>query len=528
MPTDLDIIQRAADELPDGVWIARAPGGEFVYANHAFREIMGMTARDDVVSGEYAEPYGIRTLTGEPYPEDRMPFAQALAQQAKVVVDDIVIHRTDGVRVNIRAHAKPVFLAPGGPISHVVISFYDISREVESERQRVEAEARLAKAQRMESIGNMAGGVAHDFNNLLAVIRLLAGSLRRTERDPRRVEDLRSIDDVVDSAAALTRSLLSFAGRGPARADRVSVSMLAGSIVEIVSRAVDRRIEVIGDLRAGSDVIGDPSRLQQVVMNLVVNARDALPEGGTIAVRVYPVTLSGDEAAPLRLEPGAYVVIEVGDDGTGIDPAIRDRVFEPYFSTKTEGPIRGTGLGLATVFGIVEAHGGVIHLLDNVPRGTLARVHLPAAARAAELEDDTPKAAPPLSDRRMSVLVIEDEPLLRATVARGLTTLGHAVLSAEDGVEGVELFRAHHGSLDAVVLDMIMPRMGGRSTYRALAAIDPDVPVVLTTGYARNDESQAILDLGARALLDKPYSVADLTALLSPLVDAHRRLKASR
>ncbi len=456
-----------------------------------------------------------------------MPFVRALEARATVIVDDIVIHRPDGGRVYIRAQARPVFVAGEDVISHVVIAFIDITREVTHEAARVEAEARLARAHRMESVGSLAGGVAHDFNNLLAVVRLLTSSLRRTERDALRLEDLRSIDEVVDSAAALTRSLLAFAGRGKTRSERVPLDAIAGAILDILGRAVDKRIAVRSELSSRADVVGDGSQLEQVLMNLVVNARDALPDTGNILVKTYRLDVDEVTAKRMgRLTPGEHVALEVHDDGTGIDPSIRERIFEPYFTTKTTGQLRGTGLGLATVYGIVEGHGGAIEVLDNVPRGTLVRVLLPVA----------PPSAPPRRERNATlgaaesatgtVLLVEDEPLVRDAARRALVGLGYTVLVAVDGVEAVEVFRAQAGEIDVVVLDMVMPRMGGRATYRALREIDPDVLVVLTTGYARNEEAEGILDLGVRELLAKPYRLEALADVLRRLVEESTRRRA--
>jgi signal transduction histidine kinase len=278
--TDEQIIRSIGEDLPVGIWVARAPRGEFVY---------------------------------ELYPEDRMPFMLALRSGTTVTVDDIVIHRTDGGRVHIRAQARPVRLE-SGEISHVVIAFIDISREVE-------AESRLRLMQRMESIGTLAGGIAHDFNNLLSVVKIVASTLASQEEEREKLEGLASIEQAADSET---------------------------------------------ELCAVGEVKGDQSQLEQVVMNLVVNARDAMPAGGLIALRT-------------RDEAGS-VVLEVADTGSGIPLALRERVFEPYFTTKAG---LGTGLGLATVFGIVASHGGSIELLDNQPRGTLMRVRLAAAPGAS-------------------------------------------------------------------------------------------------------------------------------------------------
>jgi two-component system cell cycle sensor histidine kinase/response regulator CckA len=522
-PTNDEIVHTVADQLPVGVWVARAPGGEFVYANRAFREIMGMEARDDVALGEYAAPYGIHGRDGALYPEQRMPFVQALRARTTVIVDDIVIHRTDGGRVHIRASAKPIF-DDAGEITHVVIAFIDISREVAFERSRAQAEANLSRAQRLESVGNLAAGIAHDFNNLLAVIRLLATGLRRTEHDPLRAEDLRRIDEVTESAAKLTRALLGFAGRGKNRSERVSVHRTVESVLEILERAIDKRIAIRTSLRAvPGEVVGDQSQLEQVIMNLVVNARDAMPEQGEIVVRTHDLVL--DDAAPIalrRLRPGPHVVLEVSDTGTGIDPAIRDRIFEPYFTTKTTGSNRGTGLGLATVYGIVEAHGGAIEVVDNVPRGTIMRIVLPAAPPSAPPRLEL-VSAPEAHEGAETILLVEDEPLVRDAAKRSLERLGFRVLVAEDGVAAVETFRRQHGEIAAVVLDMVMPRMGGRSTYRALREVDPDVAVVLTTGYALNEEAQGILDLGVRVLVEKPYDADELSAAIAKAIGRSRR-----
>ena len=354
--TDEEITRSLGDDLPVGIWVARAPGGELVYANRTFREIMGMEARADVASGEYAAPYGIHARSGELYPERQMPFVRALEAGTTVVVDDIVIHRSDGGRVHIRAQARPVLHE--GAVSHVVIAFIDITREAE-------AESRLRLAQRMESIGTLAGGIAHDFNNLLAVVQLVSSSLAAREKDPVRLEALNNVMQAAESGVQLTRALLGFARSTPTLLARVQVNEVVEGVEQIVRRTLGSDIQVSLSLGCRAEVLGERTQLEQVVMNLVLNARDAMTGGGALALRTR--------------DEGGEVIVEVADTGTGIPPALRQRVFEPYFTTRVG---VGTGLGLATVFGIVQGHGGNITALDNEPRGTLMRVRLPAAPPA--------------------------------------------------------------------------------------------------------------------------------------------------
>ncbi len=509
VPTDHDIVHALADDLPVGIWVARAPNGEFVYANRTFAEIMGQAGRDDAQAGSYSEPYGIFTRDGQPYPEHRLPFVRALQERQVVVVDDLTIHRPDGTRVHVRAFGRPVSSA-AGVITHVVIAFFDVTREVDAEAARAESERRLQRGQRLEAIGTLAGGIAHDFNNLIFGIKLLGAELAVHETDPDRRKSLALIDDITERSAMLTRSLLGFARRGKHRAAPVALDDLIGGMVELLSRTLGG-VAVTFDLGADrrGTVIGDRAQLEQIVMNLCVNAAEAIAEagrGGRIAIRTHT------ELGP----SGEAVLLEVADDGPGIPRELRDRVFEPYFTTKT--PERGTGLGLATVFGIVESHGGTIELADGLDgRGTTMRIRLPAAHRAAAPPPPTP--ARDVAAGSGTVLVVDDDALVRRSVATAIRSLGYDTVEAEGGAEAVEVYRERKADLRAVVLDIVMPGMNGRATLAAMREVDPEVPVLLMSGHTMNEEIQSLLDSGARGFLSKPYSVE---ALARSLADATR------
>ncbi|MBK8941574.1 MAG: response regulator [Polyangiaceae bacterium] len=502
VPSDRAIVNALTDDLPVGVWVARAPSGEEIYTNRMFGEIMGQSARSDVTVGNYSEPYGILTREGAPYPEERMPFVRALVERQLVVNDDIMIRRPDRTIVHVRAFSRPVMNADGD-VTHVVVAFFDITKQVLAEIAQAESERRLQRSQRLEAIGTLAGGIAHDFNNLILGIKLLAHELSEGEADPRRLASLGIIDDLTEKSALLTRSLLGFAGRGRHRAAPVVLDRVLGAMRELFTRTM-KGVHVAMELGAGDQttVLGDPSQLEQVVMNLVVNARDAVTTG------------KGSRVLVRTRHEGERVVLEVLDDGPGIPAALRERVFEPYFTTKTYGSEKGTGLGLATVFGIVEGHGGTIEILDGLDgEGTTMRLTLPAGPPPG---DEAPRARGEPSARGTgTILMVDDDDLVRGALAATLTGLGYRTLEANGAAAAVLAFREHGAEVTAVVLDMVMPGPGSRAVFEAMRAQDPGVVVLLLSGSPMDEDVQALLDAGASGFLMKPCSPKVLAQALA-------------
>ena len=510
-----------ADELPVAIWMGRVPGGEVVYTNAAFREILGIEPPEGAARGAFVEPYGVHTATGAPYPEDRMPFEQCIRACATVVVDDLVIHRRDGRHVSLRVFAKPIFDA-NGVMTHVLEAFTDISRETDAERARAEGERRLARSQRLEAIGQLVAGIAHDFNNLLTVTKLSVSTLRSHERDQAKLETIDQIEAVTDSAIDLIKNLIGFARRERQVAAPVSLESAVQTVLDMARRTFDPAITLRAALDAGAAmVLGDSSQLEQMIMNLVINARDAIAAQGEVVVRtamndVEPGELTG-------VKPGRYVVLEVCDTGPGVEPSIRDRIFEPYFTTKTQGPVKGTGLGLSTVHGIVEAHGGIIDVDDNPPRGAVMRVLLPCApvvslprVEASESPSGADGVTVDGGSGRL-VLLVDDEPLVRRSTTRSLERCGFRVLAAADGPTAVSMFAERRDEVSAVVLDMVMPGMRGRDVYLAIRQLRADVPVLLVSGSGLDQEAESILALGVGGFLAKPYDDKQLAAGLEGL-----------
>ncbi|MDQ3299927.1 MAG: ATP-binding protein [Myxococcota bacterium] len=371
----LEELRLAADELPVAIWMGRVPSGEAVYTNRAFREVLGIEPPPGAARGVFVEPYGVHQLDGQPYPEDRMPFERAISARALVILDDLVIHRRDGRTVNLRVFAKPLFDA-NGEITHVLEAFTDITHEVGAEAARLEVERKLMHAHRLESIGQLVMGIAHDFNNLLTVTTLTTSRLLSQQMDPAMRSALGDIETVTNSATDLVAKLLAFARRTPQPLAPVDLASISQLVVPLCQRTFGRDVTLSTQGDLGAWIRGDPAQLEQALMNLLVNARDAIQGPGTITVRCSRRALADGEVE--TCPAGAYAVLEVTDDGVGIAASIRDHLFDPYFTTKERGSVKGTGLGLSTVLGIVRVHAGFVEAVAAKPRGTTIRIAIPA------------------------------------------------------------------------------------------------------------------------------------------------------
>lgn len=496
-PPDHDIMLALGEDLPVGIWVARVPDGELIYANRTFAELVGPGACA-------AEPYGFHTRDGARYPEAKLPFARALIERRVVILDDLTIHRRDGGTVDVRAIARPV----GDPITHVVVTFIDIGREVAAERARAESEQRLRRAQRLEAIGALASGIAHDFNNLTFGIKLIAAEIAATEQDPKRRAAMAMIDDFTERSATLTRSLLGFIRRSKHRALPVGVNDVVTSMTELLRRTLSG-VALTFELEANDrgTVVADHSQLEQVIMTLVLNAHDSVQGAGRVVVRTTDRT-----ASPGDPDAARFVVLEVKDDGAGILPEASDRVIDAGATDF----VGSSDLGLSTMFTIVEGHGGTVEVDAGIDgTGTTMRVVLPAARRDAAMKPRTTSASLPRGNG--IVLVVDDDQMVRKVVAGSLGTLGYQAIEAVSGPDAIEIYRARHAEIRAVVLDMVMPGMAGMATYLGLREVDSNVAVLLMSGHTHNEQVQEILDLGVRSFVTKPYSIAALAAAIAEL-----------
>lgn len=382
---------------------------------------------------------------------------------------------------------------------------------------RKQAEEKLYQAQKMDSIGNLAGGVAHDFNNMLGGIMGYASLLLMKETDPQKKNSIKAIIRAAERASELTQKLLAFGRKGKHLVQPVALNEMVHDVHGLLMRSVDKRIQFEADLDGNLFTVdADSAQMHQVVMNLCVNASHAMAEGGILTTSARNVILDGTTGYKWAdLAPGDYVEMIVTDTGIGMEEEVRRQAFDPFFSTKEDGAVKGTGLGLATVYGIVKNHGGAVEIRSEVGMGTSVTVLLPKGKKQAEIKEVGRETTEPGRGR---ILVVDDEDIVREMAKDMLESQGYEVMTARNGFEGVEVYEQHQHEINGVLLDLKMPRMDGKEAFSRMKQINPDVRVLLSTGYGLNEEVQSILDEGAIGLVAKPYRLHELSESIKKLI----------
>jgi PAS domain S-box-containing protein len=378
-------------------------------------------------------------------------------------------------------------------------------------------QAQLIQAQKMEAFGQLAAGIAHDFNNLLTSIGGFSELLlREAPEDSQQQEDLRQIKIAAQRAADLTRQLRLFTRQEEGKRFPIRLNSAVEEIHALLERSLPKEITVELHLEPGLWAAeADPSQMSQVLMNLCVNARDAMPDGGTLTLETRNMTLDEEETrAILSAQPGRYVRLSVSDTGCGMSSEVQARLFEPFFTTKEAG--KGTGLGLAVVYGIVKAHGGFINFYSEVDQGSTFHLYLPAIRLAVE-ERETKAAELPTGTE--TVLLVDDEESVRKLGQRILKRCSYTVLMAKNGVQALEVYQAHQGEIALVVLDALMPEMGGRECLRRLRELDPQVKVLISTGYTADSSAQELMAEGALGIVEKPFLLQDFATAVRTVLD---------
>jgi PAS domain S-box-containing protein len=500
-----DFLRSIAEHSPAGI-VTTDVQGRITYWSPRSEELLGY--RSDEVLGR---PVAELQRGGR---EAARALMRRLRLEDRVREHEAEILARDGRWVECRFSLALLRDSAGATIGTLAIL------EDTSERKRLEAQ--LRQAQKMEAVGRLAGGIAHDFNNLLAVIMghsdLIRSVLKKGDALAHDVEQIRRASE---RAASLTRQLLAFSRRQFLQPQVIDVNTLVGNLGTMLHRLIgeDVQLELRLDPETGR-VSADPGQLEQVIMNLAVNARDAMPQGGRLTLETAPASLGQTfVTAHPGSTAGAHVRLSIHDTGCGMGPDVLSHLFEPFFTTKEPG--RGTGLGLSTVYGIVKQHRGYVDVTSEPGRGSSFEVYLPRVEARPAPGRSAPRERVKRGGRE-TVLFVEDEVALRDLMHRVLAKGGYTVLAAGDGVEALAMVEAHPGSIDLVVTDVIMPRMSGPDLAVRLRARDPGIRLLYVSGYTA-DQLRSQTDLGADAtLLPKPFTSDGLLRKVREILDRPR------
>lgn len=391
-------------------------------------------------------------------------------------------------------------------------------KTVKMSRQLAKTEAALAESQRLDSIGRLAGGVAHDFNNMLGgimgAVQILQMHLPNDDAKSKKFLSL--ILDSVDRASDLAKNLLAFSSRQTSASTTIDIHNAISNAISLLKTTIDKRIEIEVDLCAKTSiVVGDISQLQNVFLNMGINASHAMPEGGILSFRSKNIALSEAycKSSVFDITPGNYIEFEVQDNGCGISFENQSKIFEPFFTTKEQG--KGTGLGLAAAYGTVKQHKGEITVYSEVGKGTNFHLLFPITNTEAT------QILPPIDSihGKGLILLVDDEMIMRTTGEAILQELGYRVILAENGSQAFNIFRERSEEIDLVLIDMIMPVMNGRDCFFALKKIQPGIPIVLASGFSRNEDLIDLEKQGLSGFIQKPYRGSELSHIVAKVLD---------
>jgi PAS domain S-box-containing protein len=422
----------------------------------------------------------------------------------------------DGASIALELTAALLRNSDGDPIGFRGV-LRDVSERKDAEAEKRKLEGQVQQAQKMESIGTLAGGIAHDFNNILMGIQGNASlMLLKTKSDHASYEKLKNIETYVESGTELTKQLLGFARRGKYYAVATDLNDVIDKSATMFGRT-KKEIKIISDLQSDIWTVEvDRGQIEQALLNLYVNAWQAMPQGGDLYLKTENIVLDADfiDSKPYKVEPGDYIKITITDTGSGIDAETQERIFEPFFTTKEMG--RGTGLGLASVYGIIKSHGGYINVYSEAEMGTTFSIYLPASGKEVRLERKEPVAT--VSKGSGTILLIDDEEMIIKVAEELLQELGYKVLVARNGQGAIKLYEQGPDKIDLVIMDLIMPGMGGGETFDRLKEIDPDAKVLLSSGYSINGQASEILERGCDGFIQKPFNINQLSEKIQGII----------
>ena len=489
-------LETVLQQMPAGVIMAEAPSGKLVLINGRVEFIFRGPFRIGGGIEDYLQYQAFRP-NGRPYRPDEHPLARTIRDGEVITDEEMEIVRADGTRAAVLVSSAPIRNAEG-TILAAALTLHDVT-------ERTQLEHQLRQAQKMEAMGRLAGGVAHDFNNLLTVIGGY-GQMVRDALDPKSPlrRDLDAILEASDRASTLTRQLLTFSRRQMVEPRVLDLNRHIARVGRMMRRVIREDIELVSILKADpARIKADPAQIEQVLLNVAVNAKDAMPKGGKLTVETAYVEVAEEATAPDGLKPGQYVSLSMTDTGTGMDAETQSHLFEPFFTTKSKG--KGTGLGLSTVYGIVKQNGGEIVIASELGRGTTVRIYFPLAeerVKAGVAGGRRPVARPGTE----TILVVEDDGEVRKLAAEMLSRQGYGVLEAASGPEALRVWRQHASSIDLLLSDVVMPSMAGPELAAQLTAEHAGLKVLYMSGYPEEVMAKHGVTTSESTFLHKPFT----------------------
>jgi len=474
--------------------------GIIQYVNPAFEQITGYL-RSEVIGQD------INIIKSDQYKESFYQSLWDTLQRGAIWQGRFVIKGKDNSLCETETTISPVKNTSGEITNHVHVQ-RDVTHEIRLENQ-------LRQAQKMEAIGTLAGGIAHDFNNLLMGIQGNV-SLSLLEVDPSTGcnQNLKKIEQLVQNGVDLTKQLLGFARGGKYEVRLTDINKLLKEQNFMFGRT-NKEVIFAGDHASNLwNVEVDQGQIEQVIMNLYLNALQAMPDGGALSVQTENRTIDQDQYRPYHVKAGRYIKITIADSGIGMDEKTQQRIFDPFFTTKAMG--RGTGLGLASVYGIVKNHEGFINVSSQIGKGTEFKIYLPATDKAIPEEKQAPEK---FYKGKEAVLLIDDEDMILDVGERMLNKLGYIVFTAASGIEALKIYLKNKGIIDVIILDLVMPKMNGGDTFDRIKEINPGAKVLLSSGYSINGQAEQIMARGCDGFIQKPFSMQSISQNIRMVLD---------
>ena len=500
---ELNRLMTAIEQTPESVVITDTEG-RILYVNPVFERVTGYS-RAEVIG---QNPRLLKS--------NRQDSAFYRELWAKISAGEVWRGRFINKKKDGALFTEDAVIAPVRDEKGAVTNYIAIKRDISHE---LELEVQYRQTQKIDSIGLLAGGVAHDFNNILAVICGHTDlALAQLSPDAPLRSNLECIQESAERAANLTRQLLAFARRQVIEPRRINLNELIVNLNKMLHRLIGEDIKLVTQTAPDlGQIKADPGQIEQVLLNLVVNARDAMPDGGTLTIRTDNVTLDEDYARRHLVTPGDYVMVSVSDTGVGMTDEVKQHIFEPFFTTKEQG--KGTGLGLATCFGIIQQSNGHIHSESQVDKGTQFKIYLP---RVQGVEESISSREVPVSlpQGTETILLAEDEPSLRQLMARVLRTQGYTVLEAADGHEALALAQANGAKIQLLLTDVIMPGLSGKTLAEWLGQVNPAVRVLFISGYINNNAVRDAMSKPGTFFLQKPFNPLNLAEKVREVIEA--------